>query len=274
VRRNELDGSASRSASPAREAPDDVKEALQARLRSVIELDFVDVAIPAPAADAKIPAPGAEIVEDETFAFKLFATAPGLEASDAHSTSTPGPADAADATTKLHNKPEANGVQYISLKDEPIDYPLPTRQLSYYIAAPTSALEAARYDSSAVSTADVFRVSKVPRPGLACPWRIIATPAVHARSLRASADQLHASSSMDASTTDRHRKRLGKKARIKLRNVLAKRKEEEKEKLAASVAKEAQMKEKKTRMNRAKQLRKREKAKMKGEGGAGDEGKG
>jgi len=257
--------------SPADADPDDRSQTLRARLRSAIELDFVDVAVSTGPTDVKAPVEDTGIVDDETFAFKLFATAPGLEASNAPSAKTPGAADAADAMTY---KPEANGVQYISLKDDPIDYPLPTRRLSYYIATPASDLEAARFATAALSGADVLRMSKAPRPGLACPWRVIATPATHARSLRASAGQLNASSSLNASTTDQHRKRLGKKSRIKLRNMLAARKAEEREKLAASVAKEAQMKEKKTRMNKAKQLRKREKAKMKNEGGAGDEGKG
>ena len=172
--------------------------------------------------------------------------------------------------------------RYISLKDEPVNYTLPTRRLSYYKAEPASAVLAARFATSALSTADVLRISKAPRPGLAYPWRVIDTPAVHARSARRSS-QLNSNpvSSSSESTTSATgvasrsgRKRLGKKSRIKLRKGLAAREAEEREKLAASARKEEQIREKKTRMNRAKQARKREKAKMKGKGagGGGDEG--
>ena len=280
MRRQDLGGSESRSVSPAAEALDDVSQALQARLRSAIELDFVDVAPPTAVTGDGVSAPGTEITEDETFAFKLFATlpTPNSKTGDALSSITPGPTDAAIPTAKPSNNNEANAVQYISLKDEPVNYTLPTRRLSYYIATPPSAKDAARFATSALSTADVLRMSKAPRPGLACPWRVIDTPAVHARSLRVFYQQNTASSSPYTSVTDaansRGRKRLGKKSRIKLRKELAAREVEEKEKLAASVKREEQIREKKTRMNRAKQARKREKAKMKGEGagGGGDEG--
>ena len=269
--------------SPEAEDSGDVSQALQARLRSAIELDFVDIAPPTAITRDGVSAPGTEVAEDETFAFKLFATLPTSKASDAASLTTPGPTDAAVPSAKSSNNNEANAVQYISLKDEPVNYTLPTRRLSYYIAEPASAVSAARFATSALSTADVLRISKAPRPGLACPWRVINTPAVHARSLRGSSRQNLASSNSDTSRSATGvarrggRKRLGKKSRIKLRKGLAAREVEEKEKLAASVRKEEQIREKKTRMNRAKQARKREKAKMKGEGGGergGDEGEG
>lgn len=301
IRRADL-RSPSRSQSPTNHNDEQIQEALRAKLRSAIELDFVDVNAQSNRTAQSREEGEGQVEEDEnTFAFKLFASAPApnpvpdtsVSVSASTSTHAPAPATSSSNTTTTAAHPQR--IQLITLDDAATTndagatstYLIPKRPLSYYIASPASPAQKAQYSASALTTNDILNLAKMERKGLACPWRVLHIPItlapvlLYEKALSTTDPAPSSTTSVSEETggteptqpSTKKRTRKSKKTRIKLRLKFQKRAENEIKRKEAEKAKEEHLRDKKTRMNRAKQLRKRERARLaKGVGDGGGEG--
>lgn len=231
VRRSELRSPES-SPEPAPD-PDTLE-----RWRGLADFDYV-----APKGVEQTTAAVAADGEDEELEFQLFATAK----------------PAADKTAI------ANKIRLRSPTPQTTDpgFVNAERPLEYYFADSTNRDS---YSTTALSGSQVSALSKTPWPGSTYPWKVLHLPSggqTKAARLQANMlfDKLVSAGAEEGSST--RRKRLGKKARIKIRTKLqAARSKAEQAKMDAN-AKEAALKEKRTRLNREKKIKKRAKEKAK-----------
>ncbi|QIX01524.1 hypothetical protein AMS68_007041 [Peltaster fructicola] len=135
---------------------------------------------------------------------------------------------------------------------------VPARKDSYYFASDkiTQACKA-----SAISFEDLQRLASIRWTGSAYPWKVLDIPASGlSRSARTRIQHAFVKTVPDEAT---RRRRLGKKARIKLRTKVAAAKQKAAETKVAQESKDAADREKKTRKNREKKAKKRQRDKLK-----------
>lgn len=186
--------------------------------------------------------------EADSYAFHLF------RPSNASSTT---PKDEAQARTtappKIRLESSTTSSAATVVAPRPLHYSLSTLTLRTH----------QQYLAAAVSGAEVLHRSKLPCPGLACPWRVVS---IHSTARSRSSPPDTSDNTADASAKYK-RTRIGKKTRLR-RRLLA-RKVEERKRAAEVKAEEAKarqkereehLKVKKARENRRRQLKKRERA--------------
>ncbi|KAI1491068.1 hypothetical protein F5X96DRAFT_633194 [Biscogniauxia mediterranea] len=239
VRREDLYG----SASDEEDSPDDqlesaVQEKLHARLSGLLNLSFVEDEPgqkdppPDPPLDGTVgegpEIDGAEDTGEEAFAFRLF-------------------------------RDEEPSHKVVLTKDDELvgrrgegGFVVPKRPRSYYFADDPPPEVAKRFQMAAVSADYLLKDAKKNRWGLEKPWKVTS---ITITTIKQSHIRDHESQS-----SERKRKRPGKKRRILLRvreKAMKEREEAEKKQL---VEKEQHLKDKKKRLNREKKLKRRAKA--------------
>ncbi|KAK5676849.1 hypothetical protein LTS10_010613 [Elasticomyces elasticus] len=148
------------------------------------------------------------------------------------------------------------------------------RNPNYYLAEPPSSADKDKYESAALSGAEVVALSCTPWPGSAYPWKVLHVSSQGRRKSSVSTDRGAAPAPAPASAAKR--KQPSKKARIQIRVKLAAQRVENDKQQTDAKAREVADREKRVRLNRAKTLRKRarEKARKAGVGKDGSDGEG
>lgn len=146
----------------------------------------------------------------------------------------------------------------------------PSRDISYYLADSLTSSQYSRVAAVAVTGEQVLARAYTPWPGSTYPWKVLLLPAsASGKSLKSQTRSEFARLvDQDAPTK---RKRLGKKARLKLRTKVASQKRQQEAKREASERKEADEREKRTRRNREKKVKKKLRDKAKKTGATGDD---
>jgi hypothetical protein len=248
VTRSEL---RSASASPSPPSDDDALE----RLRNLNTLQFAtkDVQMD----DA--PTESAVQDEDEEMMFQLFAPS--------KSAPTAGHAEPQPSAQKIR-------IRSPSLDATTIGFLQPSRPRSFYFTEAPSVEQRRTYEASALSGAQILKLSTSPWPGSAYDWKVLHIPSSQlSREARiASAQQTPADfSKLGQLEAPSKRKRAGKKLRIKIRSKVEAAKTKQEAALKAKDAKEEAEKEKRTRRNREKKVKRKAKEKAKKAEG-GDDG--
>ncbi|KAK4894281.1 hypothetical protein LTR27_007414 [Elasticomyces elasticus] len=127
------------------------------------------------------------------------------------------------------------------------------RNQNYYLAEPPSSADKVKYESAALSGAEVVALSRTPWPGSAYPWKVFHVTLKGSR--EGSATRVNDMGTRPTSATKR--KQPGKKARIQVRVKLAAQRAEAGKQQIDAKAREIADREKRVRLNRAKTLRKR-----------------
>lgn len=146
----------------------------------------------------------------------------------------------------------------------------PDRDPSYFFTGPVSETKQAEYAASALSGAEITALSKLPCPGCAYPWKVIALPSSAGKAL--APENSAEANFLPDEDRERKRKRLGKKARIKKRLRAEKSKVRKEATEKQKEEKDKADRENRARKNRSKKLRQRakEKARKAAAGGGVD----
>ncbi|KAI1308874.1 hypothetical protein F5Y03DRAFT_393242 [Xylaria venustula] len=251
VRREDLDDSASDSASSDEGGSNDIQDdlalraKLHAQLSNILNLSFAavptaqehqaDRANAQPASHAQQD--GAHPQEDGAFAFRLFR-------------------DEAPTHTVVLASDEDKAAQGDG------GFVVPSRPRAYYVAPAPSAEQTSEYRSVAVTAEYLLADAKRRRWGLEKPWRVIHI--VSDPSPTASAESIPGPERSSGQQQEKKKRtRPGKKHRILLR--VREREKREREETAKKLAldKEQHLQEKKKRLNRERKLKRRQKEREK-----------
>ena len=162
--------------------------------------------------------------------------------------------NAAPTTDAASAKPESSLPAVLTRSNAAALLP---RAQSYYLAPPTSSKAYSRFVDAALSASDIYRLSKIPWPGSACPWRVMS--ASHSPPSKALHSQV---ADVGSDQGIRRRTRKGKKTRLKIRRKHERVRTAQAAKERAERDKAEHEREKRAKMNRSKQLKKREKARL------------
>lgn len=246
-----------RSASSTPPPPSD-DEGIQ-RLRNLSNLQYAiqDTTIP----DA--PGPAAED-DDEELAFNLFA--PTASTANAE----PSTGDPTSTAQKIR-------LRSPSLNIADAGFAQPARNRSYYFAFPADGQKKFNFEASALSTSQIFSLSHHPWPGSVYPWKVLHISVSDLSRIQRLQLSQHAppsgSSMLGKLDSPPKRRRLGKKARIAVRQKHRAEVAKQEQASKSKEVKETEEKEKRVRRNREKKLKRRAKEKAKkAAGGLADAG--
>lgn len=246
----------------------ELRERLRAQLAGLLDLDISSPSVlPAPgAADTPAQKSGTAVASDE-----------GANSPPAGTEKPPASDEDPDEvafTFRLFRDEEPSHTVVIKQGDETqvggkVEFVVPRRPLSYYVADKPDQGSMAHFKFAAVSTEYLMANAKQRKWGLEKPWKVTKISVTADKKAKPLPDADGAEDTTMGEGVSK-RTRPGKKRRVLLRTRdKAKREKEEaaKKKLAD---KEEHLKEKKKRLNRLKKLKRREKQReLKGAGGGG-----